>query len=320
MTIAQAICIVAATVLSTTCLHAQETFPKRSVTIVVPFAASGATDHLARVIGLKLSKMWGQPVVVDNRAGGGTIIGTQLVSKAQPDGYTLLFTAYGYTTNSVLRKNLPYTNAAFRPVALVATGYNVLMVTNRLKDKSLKELIADAKAQPGSLSISSSGLGSSPHIAAEFFSKLTGITYTHIPYKGQGPAMVDLTAGVVDAMFDGMSSYAHVKGGYVAAVAIAAPKRHPAAPEIPTFKELGIDFVAGSWFGMLAPAGTPDAVIAKINADMQLALQDEEVKAQVVKTGASIGIGSPEAFGQFLSQEATKLQTLVKQGARIELN
>ncbi|MBH1965122.1 MAG: tripartite tricarboxylate transporter substrate binding protein [Comamonadaceae bacterium] len=320
MTIAKALCVATAAVLSTTCLQAQETFPKRTVTFVVPFAASGATDHLARVLGLKLSKMWGQAVVIENRAGGGTIIGTQLVSKAPADGYTLLFTSYGFTANSVLRKNLPYASNAFRPVARVATGYNVLMVTNRLKSKSLKELIADSKTKSGGLSISSSGLGSSPHIAAEFFSKLTGTNYTHVPYKGQGPAMVDLTAGVVDAMFDGMSSYSHVKSGYVGAVAIAAPQRHPDAPEIPTFKELGVDFVAGSWFGMLAPAGTPDSVVAKINADMQLALQDEEVKAQMVKTGASIGITSSEAFGQFLTQEAARLQNLVNQGAKIELN
>ncbi|UUZ62652.1 tripartite tricarboxylate transporter substrate binding protein [Polaromonas sp. P1-6] len=319
MTIAKTLCVAAAA-LATTCLHAQETFPKRSVTIVVPYSAGGATDHLARVVGLKLSKIWGQPVVVENRAGGGTIIGTQLVSKAQPDGYTLLFTSYGYTANPVLRKNLPYTSAAFRPVALLGSGHNVLLVTNRLKDKPLKELIADAKARPGSLKMASSGLGSSPHIGAELFARLTGIDYTHIPYKGQGPAMTDLTAGVVDAMFDGMSSYAQVKAGYVGAVAIAARQRHPAAPEIPTFKELGVDFVAGTWFGMLAPAGTADSVVAKINADMRQALQDEELKAQIAKTGLSVLTSSPEAFGQFLSQESAKLQNLVDQGAKIDLN
>ncbi len=319
MTIAKTLCVAAAA-LATTCLHAQETFPKRSVTIVVPYSAGGATDHLARVVGLKLSKIWGQPVVVENRAGGGTIIGTQLVSKAHPDGYTLLLTSYGYTANSVLRKNLPYTSAEFRPVALLGSGHNVLLVTNRLKDKPLKELIADAKARPGSLKMASSGLGSSPHIGAELFARLTEIDYTHIPYRGQGPAMTDLTAGVVDAMFDGMSSYAQVKAGSVGAVAIAAKQRHPAAPEIPTFKELGIDFVAGSWFGMLAPAGTADSVVAKINADMRQALQDEEVKAQIAKTGLSVLTSSPEAFGQFLSQESAKLQNLVNQGAKIDLN
>jgi tripartite-type tricarboxylate transporter receptor subunit TctC len=319
MTIAKALCVAAAA-LATTCLHAQETFPKRSVTIVVPYSAGGVTDHLARVVGLKLSKIWGQPVVVDNRAGGGTIIGTQLVSRAQPDGHTLLFTSYGYTANSVLRKNLPYTSAAFRPVALLGSSHNVLLVTNRLKDKPLKDLIADAKARPGSLKMASSGLGSSPHIGAELFAKLAGIDYTHIPYKGQGPAMTDLNAGVVDAMFDGMSSYAQVKGGYVDAVAIAAKQRHPAAPEIPTFKELGVDFVAGTWFGMLAPAGTADSVVAKINADMRQALQDEELKAQIAKTGLSISASTPEAFGQFLSQESAKLQNLLSQGAKVDLN
>ena len=313
------VCIAAAA-MAACGLHAQEAFPKRSVTIVVPYAAGGVTDHFARVLGNKLSKQWGQSVVVDNRAGGGTIIGTQLVSKAPADGHTLLFTSYGFTANSVLRQDLPYASTSFRPVGLLGNSHNVLLVTNRLKQKSLNALIADAKARPGSLKMGSSGLGSSPHIGAEFFAKLTGIDFTHVPYRGQGPAMTDLTAGVVDAMFDGMSSYAQVKGGFVGAVAIAAPQRHPSAPEIPTFKELGLDFVAGTWFGMLAPSGVPDQVVNKINADMRLALQDADTKAQVVKTGLSVVMSTPEAFGQFLNQEASKLQSLVSQGAKIDLN
>ena len=313
------LCLTAA-VTAAPCLHAKEPFPERSVTIVVPYSAGGVTDYFARQVGLRLSRMWGQPVIVDNRAGGGTIIGTQLVSKAPADGYTLLFTSYGFTANQVLRKNLPYSTAAFRPVALLGTSHNVLLVTNRLKDKSLNDLLTDAKANPGSLKLASSGLGSSPHIGAEFFAKKTGIDFTHVPYKGQGPAMSDLTAGIVDGMFDGMSSYSQVKAGQVAAVAIAAHQRHPAAPEIPTFKELGVDLVSGTWFGMLAPAATPDAVVAKINADMRQALQDEELKAQIAKTGLSISTSSPEAFGQFLSQEAGKLQNLVHQGVKIDLN
>ena len=313
------VCIAAAA-MAACGLHAQEAFPKRSVTIVVPYAAGGVTDHFARVLGNKLSKQWGQSVVVDNRAGGGTIIGTQLVSKAPADGHTLLFTSYGFTANSVLRQDLPYASTSFRPVGLLGNSHNVLLVTNRLKPKSLNALIADAKVRPGSLKMGSSGLGSSPHIGAEFFAKLTGIDFTHVPYRGQGPAMTDLTAGVVDAMFDGMSSYAQVKGGFVGAVAIAAPQRHPSAPEIPTFKELGLDFVAGTWFGMLAPAGVPDQVVNKINADMRLALQDADTKAQVMKTGLSVVMSTPEAFGQFLNQEASKLQSLVSQGAKIDLN
>lgn len=292
----------------------------RSVTIVVPYSAGGVTDYFARQVGFKLSKMWGQPVVVDNRAGGGTIIGTQLASKAPADGYTLLFTSYGFTANHVLRQNLPYPTGAFRPVALLGSSHNVLLVTNRLKGKSLNDLLAAAKADPRSLKLASSGLASSPHIGAEFFAKKTGIEFTHVPYKGQGPSMTDLIAGVVDGMFDGMSSYSQVKAGTVGAVAIAANQRHPAAPEIPTFKELGVDLVAGTWFGMLAPAGTPDAVVTKINADMRQALQDPELKAQIAKTGLSISTSTPEAFGQFLSQESAKLQNLVNQGVKIDLN
>ena len=301
-------------------LHAQEAFPARAVTIVVPYSAGGVTDSFGPQIGSKLSRMWGQPVVVDNRAGGGTIIGTQLVSKAPADGYTLLFTSYGFTSNQVLRKDLPYAKTSFRPVALLGSSHNVLLVTNRLKGKPLDMIIADAKAAPGSLKLASSGLASSPHIGAEFFAKKAGISFTHVPYKGQGPSMSDLIAGVVDGMFDGMSSYSQVKGGRVAAVAIAAAQRHPAAPEIPTFRELGVDLVTGTWFGMLAPAATPDAVVNKINADMRLALQDDELMAQITKTGVSVSTSSPEAFGQFLRQESDKLQALVDQGVRIDLD
>ncbi|WP_159915068.1 tripartite tricarboxylate transporter substrate binding protein [Pantoea sp. 18069] len=303
-------------------LQAQEAFPRRPVTIVVPFSAGGVTDHFARVTGLKLGALWGQPVIVENRVGAGTIIGTQHVSRAPADGYTLLFTSYAFTSNPELRKNLPYAASAFRPVALLGSTHNILLVNNRLKGKSLGELIAQAKAQApkGGLTLGSSGPGSSPHIGAELFAQQAGIPFTHVPYKGQGPAMIDLTSGVFDGMFDGMSSYPQVQRGAVSAVAIAAPRRHPDAPELPTFKELGMDFVAGSWFGLLAPAGVPDEVVARINADMREALKDPELKAQIAKTGLQVSTSTPEAFGKFLAQETEKLRNLIRQGAKIDIN
>lgn len=297
---------------------ANDVFPRRAVTLVVPYAAAGVTDHFARTVGARLARMWDQPVVVDNRAGGGTIIGTQTVARAPADGYTLLFTSYAFTSNPVLRQNLPYSPGAFRPVGLLGSSHNVLLVTHRLKGRPLSDLLAQAKARPGSLKLASSGLASSPHIGAELFARQVGIDYTHVPYKGQGPAMTDLIGGVVDAMFDGMSSYAQVQSGQVGAVAIAAPQRHPAAPEIPTFKELGVDFVAGTWFGLLAPAATPDAIVLKLNADLRAALADPEVKAQIARTGLVVSGGSPEAFGQFLAQETARLQQLVRQGFKID--
>jgi tripartite-type tricarboxylate transporter receptor subunit TctC len=307
-------------VLVTSLVHAEDSFPKRSVTIVVPYSAGGVTDYFARQIGFKLSKFWGQPVIVDNRAGGGTVIGTQMVSKAPADGYTLLFTSYGFTTNEVLRKDLPYSPSALRPIALLGSSHNVLLVTNRLRDKSLKDMLEGAKATPGSLKLASSGIGSSPHIAAEQFAQKTGVDFIHVPYKGQGPAMSDLIAGIVDGMFDGMSSYAQVKGGRVRAVAIAAMQRHPAAPEIPTFKELGVDLVSGTWFGLFAPAATPPLVVTKINADMRAALQGEELKAQIEKTGLSILTSSAADFEEFLNRESANLQGLVDRGAKIDLH
>jgi len=301
---------------------AQDGFPRRPVTIVVPFSAGGVTDLFARTTGLKLGALWGQPVIVENRVGAGTIIGTQYVSRAPADGYTLLFTSYAFTSNPELRKNLPYSPAAFRPVALLGSTHNILLVNNRLKGKSLAELMALAKAQAprGGLTLGSSGAGSSPHIGAELFAQQAGIPFTHVPYKGQGPAMVDLTAGVFDGMFDGMSSYPQVQRGSVAAVAIAAPRRHPDAPELPTFKELGMDFVAGSWFGLLAPAGVPDEVVAKINADLREVLKDPELKAQIAKTGLQVTTSTPEAFGKFLGQETEKLRGLIRRGAKIDVN
>ncbi len=298
----------------------QAAFPNKRVTIVVPYSAGGLTDTLARSLAAKLALLWGQPVVVENRDGAGTIIGTSAVARTPADGYTLLFTSYAYTSNPVLRRQLPYGPDAFRPVGLLGSSHNVLLVTNRLRGQSLQNLIDRAKAEPGSFKLASSGPGSSPHLAAELFATKAGIRFTHVPYKGQGPSMTDLMAGVVDGMFDGMSSYALVKSGKVAAVAIAAEQRHPGAPEIPTFKELGMDFVSGSWFGMLAPAATPDAVVRQINADLHRALEDPAVRAQIAKTGLLVSLSTPEAFGQFLQAETRKLQALLQSGVRIDLD
>lgn len=300
--------------------EAQAAFPNKRVTIVVPYSAGGLTDTLARSLAAKLALLWGQPVVVENRDGAGTIIGTSAVARTPADGYTLLFTSYAYTSNPVLRRQLPYGPDAFRPVGLLGSSHNVLLVTNRLRGQSLQNLIDRAKAEPGSFKLASSGPGSSPHLAAELFATKAGIRFTHVPYKGQGPSMTDLMAGVVDGMFDGMSSYALVKSGKVAAVAIAAEQRHPGAPEIPTFKELGMDFVSGSWFGMLAPAATPDAVVRQINADLHRAHEDPAVRAQIAKTGLLVSLSTPEAFGQFLQAETRKLQALLKSGVRIDLD
>lgn len=300
--------------------EAQAAFPNKRVTIVVPYSAGGLTDTLARSLAAKLAVLWGQPVVVENRDGAGTIIGTSAVARTPADGYTLLFTSYAYTSNPVLRRQLPYGPDAFRPVGLLGSSHNVLLVTNRLRGQSLQNLIDRAKAEPDSFKLASSGPGSSPHLAAELFATKAGIRFTHVPYKGQGPSMTDLMAGVVDGMFDGMSSYALVKSGKVAAAAIAAEQRHPGAPEIPTFKELGMDFVSGSWFGMLAPAATPDAVVRQVNADLHRALEDPAVRAQIAKTGLLVSLSTPEAFGQFLQAETRKLQALLKSGVRIDLD
>ena len=296
-----------------------QTFPDRTVTIIVPYATGGVTDAYGRAIAGRLSEMWGQPVIVDNKAGGGTVIGTQLASRAAPDGYTLLLTSYGFTSNPILRKSMPYSSDAFEPLLLLGKSANMLVLGPQSKLNTLDDVIRHAKSAPGALKVASSGNASSPHIAAELWAKEVGVEITHLPYRGTGPAMIDVMGGVVDGIFDGPSAMPQVREGRLKAIAIAADKRHPAAAEVPTFRELGVDLAFGSWFGFFVPAGMPPALRDKINADIRKALEDPKARAQIDRTGLILNPGTPKEFGEFLKVESDRLKALVDGGAKIAI-
>jgi tripartite-type tricarboxylate transporter receptor subunit TctC len=295
-------------------------YPERQVTIVVPYPPGGVTDVYGRALAQRLSQIWGQPVVVDNKPGGGTVIGTQLVSRASADGYTLLLTSYGYTSNPVLKKSLPYDTKALTPLYLLGTSANMLVINPNLPIKTMNDIIALGKSKPGALTFGSSGNASSPHIAAELFAMETGVKMTHIPYKGTGPAMNDLLGGQIMGIFDGPSAMPRVRAGQLTAIAIATAQRHPAAMEVPTFRELGIDLVFGSWFGFFVPTGTFGDIQNTIIAGIELALKDPTVISAIEKTGLTYANLKQQEYKKFLDAEEARLRRLIKtEGAGIQL-
>lgn len=296
-------------------------FPERRVTFVVAYPAGGSSDIFARAIANYLTQHWGQPVVVDNRGGGGTIVGTQFVAQSPPDGYTLLVTAYAFTANPLLKDSLPYDPATLAPLALIGTSPSMLVINAGLPYRTIGDLVAMAKAKPGALLLGSSGNGSSPHIAAELFADEVGIEITHVPYKGMGPAMNDLLGGQVMGIFDIPTAMANVRNGRLRAIGIAAPERHPAAPEVPTFRELGIDLISGTWYGFFVPSGTPVDVQAFLHAGVETALMDPGVRRAIDRTGLVIRPGSQDAFRLFLAEESARLKRLIDaRGMKISID
>ena len=296
--------------------NAQQAYPNRPVRVIVFVPAGGGADLLARVMGQKLGEALGQTVVVDNRAGMGGVIGTSLVAKAAPDGYTLL--QGGITTHGIgphIYPNLPYDPAkVFAPIILSGTLPIFLVVNNQVPAKSVSELIALAKAKPDSMSFASPGTGSAPHLVGELFKIVTGIPSVHIPYKGSGTAAPDLAAGNVQFMFDAIAGHQpFIQSGRVRALAVTSPARLAAFPDIPTMKELGFPRVDGTvWYGLLAPAGTPKNVIAKLNAESNRVLAMPDVKEKLRFAGIDAAGGTPEEFGKFIRAEFDKWGPVVK--------
>jgi len=248
-----------------------QSYPTKAVRLVVPFLAGGSTDIVGRTVAQKLNEMWGQPVVVDNRPGGGTTIGTEAVARAAPDGYTLLVTPAPFTINPSLLAKLPYDALNdFAPITLINTTPLVVVVNPGVPAKSVKELIALAKANPGKLNFGSSGTGGSNHLAGELFNAMAGVKMVHIPYKGNAGALTDIVGGHLDVVYNGVTSaLALIKGGKLRVLAVTSLQRTAALPEVPTLDELGLKgFEAVAWNGLTAPAKTPREVIAKINADV----------------------------------------------------
>jgi tripartite-type tricarboxylate transporter receptor subunit TctC len=298
-------------------------YPTKPIRLVVPFPAGGATDILAREVAKHLTDAWGQSVVVDNRPGAGGNIGSELVAKAAPDGYTLEMGTVGtHAINASLYSKMPYDHVRdFVPVILVAGVPNVLEVNPALPVNSVQELIAYAKANPGKLNFASSGSGTSIHLSGELFKVMAGVQMTHVPYKGSAPALQDLIGGQVQLMFDNLPpSLPQIKAGKLRALAVTSAARAPALPDTPTVAEAGLPgFEASSWFGVLAPAGTPPEIVNKLNAEIAKWLASPGAKEKLANVGANIAGGTPEDFARHIQAETAKWAKVVKEsGAKVD--
>ncbi len=298
----------------------------RTIKIVVPFAPGGATDVIARIMGEKLSRIWTTPsvstsVIIENKGGAGGNIGTEQVARAEPNGDTILLVSVGLATNPYLYKKLSYDPAAdFAPVSLVALVPNMLITGNEKPFKTVAELVAWGKANPGALTYASSGVGTSIHLSGELFKKLTGVDMTHVPYRGSAPAVQDVMAGRVDVMFDNItSSLQQVRGGTLRGLAITTGKRSSFAPELPPVNDAVPGFDVSSWFAFFVPARTPRPIIDRLARDTKTALADAGVQEKFAALAAESVGSTPEELGAFLNAENERWSKLIRDaGIRAE--
>ena len=301
-----------------------QSYPAKPIRFVVPYPPGGSVDIAARALGQKLTEAWGQPVVVDNRAGAGGNIGADLVAKSPADGYTLLMGAVAtHAINPTLYGKLPYDPVKdFTPVALVVQVPNILVLNPSVPAKSVKELIELARAKPGALNFGSGSTGSTGHLAGELFNTMAGVKMVHIPYKGAAPAMADLLSGQVQLMFDNLANaLPNVKAGRLRALAVTTLARSPAVPDLPTVAESGLPgFDLTTWFGVMVPAGTPPDIVAKLNAEIVRALNSNDMRERLEKMGAEPPTNNtPEHFAAFIRTEAAKYAKVVRDsGAKVE--
>ena len=294
---------------------AQSWYPARPVRMIIPFPPGGGTDLVARTLAQKLTETWGQPVIVDNRAGANGIIGTDLGAKSKPDGHTLLVVIATHAINPSLYRKLPYDTAAdFAAVTLMAQYPFILTIHPSLPAKTVRELIALAKARPGQLSYASSGNGSGPHLGFELFKSMARIDVVHVPYKGSGPANVELIAGQVQAMFNNfIAAIPHIKTGKLRVLAVTSAKRSQVMLELPTLAESGFPgFDVTGWYALLAPSGTPQAIVAKVQADVAGALRVPAVNTRLSSEGAEPVGSTPDEFEKFLAAEIRKWTKVIK--------
>ena len=310
-----AVAVIAAAIGMPQALHAQ-TYPARSVTLVVPSAAGGGTDTIARLVGDQLAKQLGQGFVVENRTGAGMLVGTTAVAKAAPDGYTLLVGLTGnMSVNSSLFAKLPYDPLAdFVPVAMLANYPFLVVVNNDLPVKSIKELIAHLKANAGKIDYASAGNGTGQHLAPELFKMMTGTDMAHIAYKGAQPAYLDVISGRVPVFFDNMSTAMSLaKAGKVRALAITSKQRSPLMPELPTVDESGVPgYEYHTWFGLWAPKGTPQPVIDKLSAEVKKALADPGVRQKIAAGAGEVATMERKDIDPFVKAEISKWAEVVK--------
>jgi tripartite-type tricarboxylate transporter receptor subunit TctC len=315
--ICQALLLAGVLAFASTSLPAQAPYPNRPIQLVVPVPPGGAADFIARTVGAKLAEALGQPVVINNRGGAGGTIASAGVAKADPDGYTLLLNSI--TTHGIgphLYISLPYDpERDFSPIILLARLPLIMTVNASVPAKSVKDVVELAKAQPGQLAFASSGNGGAPHLAGELFKKVTGTSLLHVPYRGSGPAVVDLIAGRTAIMFDAAPSLLpFITAGKLRPLAAASAQRHRLLPEIPTFAELGHGGMDISlWYGIAAPGGTPQPVVRRLNSELAKILEMPSIRESFAKQGADPAGGSPEQFDAFIREESARWREVVKQ-------
>jgi len=290
-------------------------YPTRAIKILVPYPPGGFNDTLARTIGAKLQAAWGQPVVVENRPGGNTLIGTEAAAKSPPDGYTIFVTPFAFAVNQSIFKKLPYDPVKdFAPITLAATTPNIIVVNPSLGVNSVKELIARAKEKPGALNYASTGTGSSNHLSMELFKQMAGVDITHVPYKGSAPAVTDLIGGQVGVMFDNVPNIINqVKSGRLKALAVTTKEKSPHVPDLPTVAEAGVPgYEVTVWFGFAAPAGTPRPILDKLNAEIVKSLRMADVREKFSAQGVDVVGSSSEQFAAYLRQQMDLWAKVVK--------
>lgn len=306
----------AAVVASSAGAGAQPAWPQKQIRIVVPFAAGGIADQYSRLIGGKLAEAWGQPVVIENRTGAGGNIGADVVAKSPPDGYNIVMGNIGtHAVNVALMKNMPYdTLRDFTPISLVIEAEGLLVTPVGLEAKTVNDLIAMARAQPGKLTYASAGIGTTSHLAGELFKSMAKVDVTHVPYKGNVPAITDLIGGQTSMLFATMPTVVpHVRSGKLRAIAVIGNRRSPAMPEVPTVAESALPgFDASNWIGLFGPAGLPPEITNRLNAEVMKIMRSAEVQVRLPNEGARFTAMSPVEFGGFVRNEASKWTQVVR--------
>jgi tripartite-type tricarboxylate transporter receptor subunit TctC len=312
--------LLAAALAFATTAQAQD-FPAKPVKIIVPYAAGGGTDIVARIVAQKLQDKWGPAVVVENRAGAGGNVGAEAVYTAAPDGYTLLFTAQGpLVVNQYLFEKIPYEPEKFTPVSLVMVAYSALLANSKVPAKDLKELIAYTKTNPNKLNYASQGIGTAAHLIAELFKSMAGVQINHVPYRGSGPALNDLVAGHVDLMFGELApSYQYIQSGQLRALAVSSEKRIANLPDVPAVAEVVPGFTVTSWWGIVAPPGMPPELTKKISDAVGEVMKQPDVSGRLT-TMCMVSTGSTSAeFSKFINEEAKRWGDVIRTtGAKVQ--
>jgi tripartite-type tricarboxylate transporter receptor subunit TctC len=301
--------------------QAQDDYPNKPIRLITPAAQGGTTDILARVFGAKLSEVFKQQVLVDNRASASGVVAGDMVAKAAPDGYTLLLAYHQHTVNAALNSKLPYHPVnSFTPITQLTAAAQLLVVNSASPPKTLEEFIAWTRNHPGPLNYGSAGIGSGGHMAGELYKQMTGVKAEHVPYKGTGPAMVALLANEYHFNFAGLQSgLVQVRAGRIRALAVTSPKRVPTLPELPAMTEALPGFEIVGWYGVIGPAGMPQPLVARLNSELVKAMNLPDVRERIVGDGSEPVGSTPEAFRQFMLADLSKWAKVVKEsGAKLD--